>query len=180
MDSDPLVAFVVPRPLAWIRSQRDRYRPLGKPIADPALTEIKRYFSPGTLERAQFVYVDVLENPPFYAELQRALPGIALVDFAGGEGITFDDTILVRKRADPRQLPSILVHELVHVSQYALLGSSAFAERYVRGWTLTGMEYESIPLERDAFELQARFDRGEPPFSIEQAVVAQLSARNAT
>ena len=95
MDPESLVAFISPLALAWIRTQRDRYRPGSMPIEDPVLPVIESYFSVATLERARYAYVDTLENPPFYADLARALPGISLIDFAGGDGITFDDTILI-------------------------------------------------------------------------------------
>lgn len=48
-----------------------------------------------------------------------------------------------------------LFHELVHV-QYAKLGLSAFAAKYVTGF-LKGGSYEAIPLEMNAYELDARF-----------------------
>jgi len=50
----------------------------------------------------------------------------------------------------------LLFHELVHVVQYEKLGLEGFAAKYVRGF-LNGGSYEGIPLEMNAYELDARF-----------------------
>jgi hypothetical protein len=57
----------------------------------------------------------------------------------------------------------------VHVVQYRILGVAAFVRRYVLGWANNGRRYEAIPLERDAYELQARFESNPGrPFSVER------------
>ena len=66
--------------------------------------------------------------------------------------ITYVDTIVSQGTYDTRTL----FHELVHVVQYENLGLTEFAARYARGF-LTGGSYEGIPLERSAYELDARF-----------------------
>ena len=50
----------------------------------------------------------------------------------------------------------LLFHELVHVVQYEKLGLEGFASKYVRGF-LSGGSYDGIPLEMNAYELDARF-----------------------
>jgi hypothetical protein len=50
----------------------------------------------------------------------------------------------------------LLFHELVHVVQYEKLGLAGFAAKYVRG-LLSGGSYVAIPLEMNAYELDARF-----------------------
>ena len=50
----------------------------------------------------------------------------------------------------------MMFHELVHVVQYEKLGLEEFATKYVRGF-LGGGSYEAIPLEMNAYELEARF-----------------------
>jgi hypothetical protein len=52
----------------------------------------------------------------------------------------------------------ILFHELVHVEQYRLLGIPRFSELYVRGF-LVGASYEEIPLERNAYLLDGRYEK---------------------
>jgi len=50
----------------------------------------------------------------------------------------------------------LLFHELVHVVQYEKLGIVNFAAKYVNGF-LSGGSYEAIPLEMNAYQLDARF-----------------------
>jgi hypothetical protein len=85
-------------------------------------------------------------------------PG-SLPDFSLMAAITFVDTVVSHEPFTDR----LLFHELVHVVQYERLGVLEFAAKYVRGF-LTGGSYEAIPLERNAYELEARF--AEMPTSV--------------
>lgn len=81
-------------------------------------------------------------------------------------GVTFQDIVV---HVDALE-PPLLFHELVHAVQYKLLGLQEFAGRYVRGF-LTGGSYVEIPLEKQAYELEARFSADpKAPFSVEDAV----------
>ena len=54
--------------------------------------------------------------------------------------------------------------------QYKHLGVEGFADAYVRGF-LKGGSYEEIPLEKQAYELEARFAKyPESAFSVEEDV----------
>jgi hypothetical protein len=68
---------------------------------------------------------------------------------------------------------ALLFHELVNAVQYKL-GLRGFAEHYVRGF-LRGGSYEEIPLEKQAYELEARFaeDR-DTGFSVEAEVKLRM------
>ena len=91
--------------------------------------------------------------------------------------ITFVDTILMSERRSPpanEQMP-LLFHELVHVVQYERLGLDEFVTRYVRGWVANGFQYSGIPLERWAYELDARFRTGAPAFSVAAEITRQLA-----
>jgi hypothetical protein len=70
----------------------------------------------------------------------------------GMTAITFVDTVVSHEAFTA----NLLFHELVHVVQYAKLGLKEFAAKYVRGF-LNGGSYEAIPLEMNAYELDARF-----------------------
>jgi hypothetical protein len=71
---------------------------------------------------------------------------------------------------------SLLFHELVHVVQYRLLGVSAFANLYVRGFLRGGSDHD-IPLECCAFELEHRFVTGNTAFSVEAEVGAWIDGQ---
>ena len=177
-DAEALVAMLAPQARDWIVAQQQRYRPHSSPVPREIVLALSAFYAPQTLQNARYLSVDILDNPPFYAELQHAEPGIPLIDFSAMDGITFDDTMILRSSV--AGLPSLFFHELVHVVQYSRLRPAAFAARYVRGWSSNGMEYARIPLELDAYTLQRRFDSGHAPFSVEKAVVEMLSARRET
>jgi hypothetical protein len=91
-------------------------------------------------------------------------------------GITFIDTILIaRSKVTPAGWEPLLFHECVHVVQYALLGLDRFVDDYVSGWAMNGRQYERIPLEAEAYQLQAAFtNKPDVAFSVEAAVRRRL------
>ena len=97
-----------------------------------------------------------------------------LLDLTHASGITFVDTVLIKGDRPPGL--SLLFHEAVHVLQFQELGIDGFVRRYVSGWVANGFKYSSIPLERDAYELQARFDKApHSPFDVLESVRKRLS-----
>ncbi len=66
---------------------------------------------------------------------------------------------------------ALLFHELVHVVQVGEFGLGGFVRRYLVGWLAAGRRYREIPLERQAFALEAKY-RANPRggFSVEEAV----------
>ncbi len=95
-------------------------------------------------------------------------------------GITFIETVLIASQVVGPQLQqngwkrwiALLFHECVHVCQYRRLGVAAFIDQYIKGWAANGFAYHSIPFEAEAYALQARFEGGSAPFSVEAAVAA--------
>jgi hypothetical protein len=79
--------------------------------------------------------------------------------------MTLRTTIYVRSSlldSDPATLGPLIVHELVHVQQWAQLGIARFLWRYMTGYLrgrLTGLShpdaYRAIPLEIEAREIAA-------------------------
>jgi hypothetical protein len=93
-------------------------------------------------------------NPPFYIEfIKMGFEAGSLPDFALMKAITLLDTVISHEPLTDR----LLFHELVHVVQYQKLGVADFATKYVTGFLRNGGSYESIPLEMNAYELDARF-----------------------
>jgi hypothetical protein len=99
-------------------------------------------------------------------------PRELLPDFGQMAASTFVETVVCHGAPTDRTL----FHELVHVVQYRKLGLSAFAAKYVTGF-LGGGSYEAIPLERNAYELDARFE-GAPTqvFSADTEVQSWIDA----
>lgn len=168
-NGEELLQYLIERGAAWVARQRDLHRPGAMMLDREARAALAPFFGAEVLSSACFKTVARIENPEFYAHLRAR--GVAIpLDFTTMEGITFVDTVLV-KRA-PR---SLVFHELVHVVQYRVLGAAEFVHRYVRGWAANGYQYAAIPLERDAYALQARFEADPAAgFSVEKEVAARL------
>jgi hypothetical protein len=178
MNLESLIAFLTPKAEAWIVQQREMHRPAATRLPNSILDVLTPFYARATLERARFRLVERIDNPPFYNELSAAAPSIELIDFEQMAGITFDDTVLIRGSSNSEiDATSLIFHELVHVAQYERLGVPGFARRYVRGWAENNMQYGAIPLERDAYVLQARFERRDR-FVVEAMVAHQLSMRD--
>jgi len=75
--------------------------------------------------------------------------------------VTFNNLIVSQQELTNE----VLFHELVHVMQYAVMGTKEFAEKYVDGFVSHG-SYEEIPLEKLASKLEQRFSAGGQPFSV--------------
>lgn len=158
MDPQSLLPWLVREGTRWVQSQREAHRPGARPLDEREVDALERFFGPVIMDLASITVVPHIENPPFYPLLvQNRIP---VIDFARGGGITFIDTILISKEVTlPGPLPfPLLFHELVHVAQYDLIGVEEFVSRYVRGWFAQGAQYAAIPIERQAYELQARYE----------------------
>jgi hypothetical protein len=145
------------------RSTRPSFRGL-------CLVKIRSAFKINNIQRGRVAcYMDEIRLTWSFGEGQGFEP-VALPNFSFMAAITFVDMVVSHGPYDNRTL----FHELVHVVQYEKLGVAEFAAKYVRGF-LNGGSYEAIPLEVNAYGLDARF-AGEPakPFSVETEVRAWI------
>ena len=169
------VEWVIQQVVAYIEHQRQTYRPGAMPLSLSQKTAMHPFFPQSALDSTRLVVLagQRVANPPFYGELVKmGFAPAALPDFALMAAITFVDTVVSHEPFTN----SILFHELVHVVQYQKLGLIEFAAKYVRGF-LGGGSYEAIPLEVNAYELEARF-AAEPtkPFAVADDVQAWIDA----
>ncbi|MBU2552523.1 MAG: hypothetical protein KKB20_29190 [Proteobacteria bacterium] len=161
LDDPSVMDDLAERAAAWVREQREKHRPGARPLDLREKRAFGGFFNSRVLDSARIALVPLIENPDFYDEL----PGLGLkeaLDLTGALGIAYRDVILVSRRhygAFTPWLP-LVFHELVHVSQYDLLGPERFMRQYVRGWAENGFRYSGIPLEVQAYELQARYQSG--------------------
>jgi len=166
---------VIQRVADYIERQRQTYRPIAVAIDPNKLAAMRPFFPASTLEAARLAVLagNWVSNPPFYGELTRmGFEAGSLPNFAFMTAITFVDTVVSHEPFTN----SVLFHELVHVVQYQKLGLIEFATKYVRGF-LDGGSYEAIPLEMNAYELEARF-AAEPtmPFAVADDVQKRIVA----
>jgi hypothetical protein len=148
---------------AYISEQRAFFQSEATPILANAKAALQPFFPADLLDSIKVVRAKV-SDPPFYAQL-RSLGIHNMPAFSELAGITFVDIVV---HAEPLTR-SLLFHELVHVVQYRHLGVAGFADLYVRGF-LNGGSYEEIPLEKQAYELEARFAENGDTFSVDEDV----------
>lgn len=139
----------------YITTQREKYTPRATQLLAQQKAKMAGFFSPQLLDDARLLVLsgERVGNPDFYPMLINwgfdNLP-----DQSAMGAITFSDTVVSHGPLTDR----ILFHELVHVEQYRLLGIPRFSELYVRGF-LMGGSYEEIPLERNAYLLDGRYEK---------------------
>jgi hypothetical protein len=153
---------------AYIAEQRAAFHAKAGPIRSAHKTALKPFFPADVLENVRLVRGRASE-PSFYPQL-RAMGIRNAPTFSEMAGITFQDVVVhVEPLTD-----SLLFHELVHAVQYKHLGLHGFADRYVRGF-LSGGAYVEIPLEKQAYELEARFaEKRDTGFSVETYVKQRM------
>jgi len=175
MSNNELIRHLVQKGYEWIVDQRSLHIVTAQELSEQDRASLQSYFEPKILRLAKIELVDYIENPPFYPEVVKLrIPNV--IDFTQMAGITFIDCILISRRISHNQQSwtSLLFHEMVHVVQYYLLGAQRFAEFYVMGWAQNGFDYGSIPLEKQAYDLQRQFDQGENIFSVAQLLNQQF------
>lgn len=157
MTGSEYLAMLIKHGTEWVKQLREQHRPLGQVLQAEARTTLAPFFEERILDKASFSVMPVIPNPPFYSLLQPGIP--VPIDFTIMAGLTVGDTVLLAEsRIDPNASPlPLLFHELVHVVQYDLLGMDEFIRQYVAGWAACGKQYHAIPMEQEAYGLQARF-----------------------
>ena len=168
---EPLsLELLIQHAASWVSTERQTHRATASPLLPELRRRLDPYFNARLLDSLRIALVPVIDNPPFYAELSRAeLPD--LIDFRDMRGITFHDTILLAtSRGASASDAQLLFHECVHAVQYSTLGLDEFVRKYVTGWAEQSFEYARIPLEVDAYELEARFDAESVAFDVDAEV----------
>jgi hypothetical protein len=152
---DEQVEWVIQQVAAYIGGQRQTYRGKAVALSQNQRTAMHPFFPASTLESARVVVLaeEPVSNPHFYGELLKmGFEAGSLPNFADMDAITYVDTVVSNEPLTDR----LLFHELVHIVQYEKLGLAEFAAKYVKGF-LIGGSYPAIPLEMNAYELDARF-----------------------
>jgi len=146
------VQWIVQQVAEYIGAQRSAHRPAAEPLSPTQRAKVSPFFPQSALDSTRLL-AEQFANPPFFAEpVKMGFQPSLLPNFADMAAITYVDTVVSRVPFADR----LLFHELVHVVQYQKLGRATFAAKYVTGF-LTGGSYPMIPLERNAYELEAKF-----------------------
>jgi hypothetical protein len=137
----------------YIGIRRHNFYSAGDPLTAAQLAAMSRSFSGQLLDRVRLaVQPGFRFEDPALSRLFTQLRLSRRPDFSRITAITFQDVIV---SCEPLK-DSLLFHELVHAEQYLQLGVDRFAGLYVRG-LLSSEGYKTIPLEVNAYQLEARF-----------------------
>lgn len=159
---------------SWLLNLRQDYRSAARRLNSDEHAGLSGYLKPDLLNLARVVDVERIPNPPFFSSLsQFGLP--VPWDFSGEPSLAVMDTIfLSTSLASQSRKLSVLFHECVHLQQFQVLGLTKLVSRYIDGLFDNGFDYSKLPMERQAHELQFRFDAGLRPFSVEREVEQAL------
>jgi len=175
--SDAQVTWVAEEVAKYIEQQRNRHAKTAAPLSATQKALLRPFFADAVLDSARLAILQnseadsQIENPPFYSKLKAmGFDQNLLPDFADMGAVTFVDVIVSNGPIST----ATLFHELVHVVQYRKLGLSDFAAKYVTGF-LRGGSYERIPLEINAYQLDAEYTRNPTrQFAVEERVRAWI------
>jgi hypothetical protein len=136
-------------------------------ISSLGFKRLPAFFHQELLEQTKVVTVERLPFPPLsrFGLPEFAAFEQAVLEQARFTGVTFQDTVFIK--VSRKTSESLHFHELVHVVQWNRLGIDRFLVAY--GIGLMKFGYEASPLEQMAYSLQAQFDEGTLPATLETA-----------
>jgi len=152
----------------WIEDLLAAHQAEATAVGSHGFTRLRHYFPDKILQETKVVIVAAVPFPP--------LSHFGLEEFSAMEhmplaGITYNDTFFVHERC---KTESLFFHELVHVVQWARLGTENFLLVYGVGIIQFGYEYS--PFEQMAYSLQRNFDRGNVPEKLFELIQQETDA----
>ena len=141
------VEKLLPQALEWYENVEGQLLPQGRPLSETEVA-IARKLEVLYPERVRVVVLErfpMPENRELRVQAKRYGMGSY---FEGGR--TFGYAIMLKPRYADN--PTVISHELVHVSQHDRLGRTAFVRRYLVEMEMMG--YARSPLELEAYQKQ--------------------------
>ncbi len=150
-----------------LRSQREHYRPMGRPLDGAQASRLAPYFSVELINRVRIVELEGARVPvPDFLAQVRAMGYDNLPDLPHLDSVTFLDVVVFNETLTERAL----FHGLVHAVQIHVLGLERYSELWVSGFVRTRAHF-TVPLEVQAFALASKVLRAAPErFSVEEQV----------
>ena len=165
--SEARIAEMVSGVAAYLGGERTLYLRHSETLTAELRGILEPYFSAQLLDKVKTVTLHEarIPPPPFYAEAlqmtHRRFP-----DFVHMASVTYVDVIVFHDKIEPRTL----FHGTVHAAQIDILGFERYVDLYVRGF-VKNLSWLAIPLEDQAYKLDARFAEGpSAPFSVEEEI----------
>lgn len=171
MELDSLVSEAV----VWVNKQRETYLPSSVGLDDHQKSRLNPFFPTEILDRARILDLsqtnETIPYPPFYEKV-RAGGNRILPDAAHMTGMPFIDLIAFNQKPTLRTL----FHNLVHVTQFALVGTERFLRGYFKTLNEAGL-WMVVSFEEQAYQLDARYTRNPSDvFSVENEVREWIKA----
>jgi hypothetical protein len=167
MEFDELKSYLIQKFEEWLYQEREIHLTQARALSKAETSRLNGYFEKKTLDLTRVAIVDQIPNPQFYNELREG--GIPIpMDFTSAVGFTLIDCVLLRGGFGSI---STLFHEMVHVVQVDLLGVKRLLELYLSDLAKNG--YRNVLFERQAYDLTARFTRGQS-FSVREILKREL------
>src|SRR6267142_989848 len=161
------VTEMIAKVVASFRQERALYHRASGPLSPYWKSSMQDHFSKSLLDTVKTITLNGarIPPPPFYSEAMALSSGV-FPDFVHLASVTYIDIIVFNDAIAPRTL----FHGLVHAQQMASLGLENYAGLYLRGF-LKSRSWINIPLEAQAFQLEARFSMTPPEvFSVEEEI----------
>lgn len=171
MELDSLIGEAV----AWLNKQRESYLPSSIPLDDHQKSALNPFFPRKVLSRARILDLSQSNHsipyPPFYEKV-RAGGNRVLPDAAHMTAMPFIDLIAFNQKPTLRTL----FHNLVHVTQFGLVGTERFLRGYFQTLNEAGL-WMVVPFEEQAYQLDARYTRNPSKgFSVEEEIQEWIKA----
>jgi len=157
----------------YISSSRKKYLANAVALSAEQSAAMESYFPADVLHQTRLLVLkgQRIQDPGFYT-MARMMGFKDLPSFSDVAAVTFVDVIVSHEEFTD----TLLFHELVHVVQYAQLGVKEFGAHYVSGF-VTGGGYDEIPLEKNAYELEQRYNANKAQtFSVSDEVKLWIEA----
>lgn len=159
--------------VSWLHQQRKLFLPSSVPLDENQQMELQPFFPAEILGRARIVDVsqtgETIPYPPFY-ERVRAGGARVLPDAAHMTAIPFVDVMVFNRQPTLRTV----FHNLVHVTQFAILGAERMLKGYFETLNESGL-WMVVPFEEQAYQLDGRYTTNPSKvFSVEEEIQAWL------
>lgn len=162
-------AALIREAVSWMQQQREKFLPSASELTRDQRVSLAPFFTQAILDRFRIVDLsqstESIPYPPFYERVRAG--GHRLVpDAAHMTAIPFIDVVVFNTEPTLRTI----FHNLVHVTQFTLVGLERFMEAYFRTLNESGL-WMVVPFEEQAFQLDGRYTRDPADiFSVEDEV----------
>jgi hypothetical protein len=139
------IEHFLPRLLAWYAKAETGLLPQGRPL-NPAEMRIAHLLALRHPDKVRIVVQEIFplpDDPELRADAEKSGMG-------SEDARTMGDAILLKPYL--HEDPTVIAHELVHISQHDRLGREAFMRRYLTELEMLG--YDAAPLEVEAYSRQ--------------------------